>query len=191
MLDRRDPWKWPFSVGLAFALVIGLFLFFPAAWINSLFPSHSNRISGADTKPPHWITLIPPVDITFEPDTDLEPEQVMPLIPLIREDPRWWAEGVQIQAEIAVVRDFSPSPTDSITVLLEELGVGLDFLQLARPDSVLANRLALMRVEDSMRFDELKPYLEAMTRSRAYADILSRAADMYGDFLQSEIMVTD
>ena len=61
----------------------------------------------------------------------------------------------------------------------------------ARPDSVLAARLFLMQVEDSFRFDELKPYLQAMARSRDYADIMSRAADMYDNFLATEIMTPD
>ena len=49
----------------------------------------------------------------------------------------------------------------------------------------------MLQLEDSFKFDELKPYLRAMTKSRAYADILSRAADMYDDFLGTEIMTPD
>ena len=78
-----------------------------------------------------------------------------------------------------------------MAVFLERLGVGQDLLTLVKPDSVLAARLILLQREDQMGFDELKPYFQAVTRSRAYADILSRAADMYGDFLQQEIIVPD
>ncbi len=55
----------------------------------------------------------------------------------------------------------------------------------------MASRLFVMQVEDSFRFDELKPYLEAMAKSRDYADIMSRAADMYDNFLATEIMTPD
>ncbi len=65
------------------------------------------------------------------------------------------------------------------------------FLGRTRPDSLLASRLFLLRVEDSFKFDELKPYLSAMARSRDYADIMSRAADMYDHFLAQEIMTPD
>jgi hypothetical protein len=60
-----------------------------------------------------------------------------------------------------------------------------------RPDSVLASRLLILQQEDSFRFDELKPYFEAMARAHDYSDIMSRAADMYGEHLGSQIMVPD
>ena len=83
------------------------------------------------------------------------------------------------------------APADSVAILLTALGVERDFMTLVRPDSVMASRLFLMQVEDSFKFDELKPYLEAMARSRDYADMMSRAADMYDDFLATEIMTPD
>ena len=189
MRDRDDPWKWPFAVGLALALTAGLFLFLPDAWLENF-----SRVPGTGRflpaiPPARWITLLPPPDIASEPDLLPEPLPSKETSP--PEDPRWWSQGWQVVTGTAVTRDLRPTPADSVAVLLTELGVGLDFLQQVRPDSLLATRLALMQVEDSMRFDELKPYLSAMTRARAYADILSRAADMYGDFLQSKIMVPD
>lgn len=190
MRDRRDPWKWPFAFGFALALTIGLFLYLPASWLDGWLDSRlaADGISGGPPAP--WITLLPPPDIALdpvpEPDQPDSPETVF-----LPEDPRWWLEGWQVQTGIAVARDLTPATADSVTILLQELGVGLDFLSQARPDSILATRLALMHVEDSMRFEELKPYLRAMTRARAYRDIMSRAADMYDDHLQSEVMVPD
>ncbi len=40
-------------------------------------------------------------------------------------------------------------------------------------------------------FESMKPYLAALGRSEDYADIMSRASDMYDDFLQQQIMVPD
>lgn len=191
MRDRRDPWKWPFALVAAVALTIGLFLYLPAAWIDSLFSYPGPADHAADLPPARWITLLPPPDIALipEPETDAKDKPDPPEIPFVREDPRWWSEGWQVQTGIAVSRDLAPTSADSVAVLLQELGLGLDFLSQARPDSVLAARLTLMQVEDSMRFDELKPYLSAMTRARAFRDMKSREADMYDDHLQSEIIV--
>ena len=91
----------------------------------------------------------------------------------------------------SVAADPVETRRDSIAIALEMLDLTPSVLDLARPDSVLAARLHLMRIEDGVRFDELKPYLGAMTRANAYRDMMSRAADMYDEFLQSEIMVPD
>ncbi len=78
-----------------------------------------------------------------------------------------------------------------MTVVLQALGLGADFMNRARPDSVLASRLFMLQVEDNFRYDELKPFLTQMARSRAYADILSRAADMYNEHLDRTVQVPD
>jgi len=88
---------------------------------------------------------------------------------------------------------FAPqaAESDTVSLLLTELGLGTEFLTRTEPDSVLAARLFLLQVEDQFRYDELKPYLTHLARSKAYADILSRAADMYDEHLQQEIQVPD
>ncbi len=135
--------------------------------------------------PPPPIQMIP----DFEPDaTDPEPESDRDEI---RQDPDWWSRGWVIRTAEEDPASVSPAARDSVAILLTALGVERDFIKRARPDSVLAARLFILRVEDSFNFDELKPYLSAMARSRDYADILSRAADMYDYFLDSEIMTPD
>jgi hypothetical protein len=191
MRTRSDPWKWPFAVGLALVLTGGLFLFLPESWLDGLLPDPSLSPGGREQPPRPWLVLSPPPLITAEPRPEKKPEPEKKLDPVPRQDPRWWSEGWRIKTELAVVQDLASVQADSVTLLLSELGVGIDFLQQTRPDSLLASRLFLLQMEDSLRFDELKPYLSAMTRSRAYADIMSRAADMYDDFLQSSIMTPD
>jgi hypothetical protein len=193
MRDRTDRWKWPFALGMAALLTCGLFLLVPAGWLDGLLPgSRGDRELGRDRRD-RWLVLTPPPEIEAV-DSPLfpPPARVARTVPDHR-DPRWWEQGWRVQTVAAVSRDLgqAPAPGDSVTLLLAALGVGEDFLSQARPDSVLASRLALLQVEDSLRFDELKPYLSAMTRSRAYADILSRAADMYDDHLQAQVMVPD
>ncbi len=189
MRDHRDPWRWPFAVGVALALATVLFLYFPVSWINVFFSGRDFLDPARKPAPEEWLVLSPPPAVTVEVEPEPGPrKRENPVVP---EDPRWWLEGWRVKTGTALVRDLAPSPADSAATLLTMLGLDEDFLQQARPDSVLASRLILLRVEDSMDLTEIKPYLEAMTRSRAYADILSRAADMYDDFLDFTIMTPD
>jgi hypothetical protein len=176
-------------VGVALVLTTVLFLYFPVSWIEGLFPGSNFLDHDRKQAPDRWLVLSPPPAVMVEVEPAPEPrEREKPVLP---EDPRWWLEGWRIKTGSALIQDLAPSPADSAAALLVMLGLDEDFLQQARPDSVLASRLILMRVEDSMDLTEIKPYLEAMTRSRAYADILSRAADMYDDFLDFTIMTPD
>ncbi|MFN2370010.1 MAG: hypothetical protein ABR506_02525, partial [Candidatus Krumholzibacteriia bacterium] len=85
----------------------------------------------------------------------------------------------------------APTPADSARILLDAVGLPVELAMIARPDSALAARLLLLRREDAMRFDALKPYLHAMGRSAMYRDLQARVADMYDDFLRQEIIVTE
>ena len=193
MRDRRDPWKWPFSIGLTLGVFLGVAFLLPQPWIDAFFSplSHLERIEREPD--PLWMVILPPPPVEVVPDvqpkdTDRQPE---PDRDEIHQDPDWWSRGWIIRTAEEPPAAISHSVPDSVAILLTALGVERDFINRARPDSVLAARLFIMQVEDSFNFDELKPYLSAMARSRDYADILSRAADMYDDFLGSEIMTPD
>ena len=192
MRPRRDPWKWPVT-GLTVLLFLGTVFLVPRSWIDSFFSplvldAHDRNAAGRS-----WMAILPPLEIEVErsaapPPTPPERERPRPS----REDPGWWTAGWEVRAGDGVSRDFTPARRDSVVVIvMEALGLGQDFMTRPRPDSVMAQRLHLLQTEDSFRFDELKPDLSAMARSRAYADIMSRAADMYGEHLQSEIMTPD
>lgn len=194
MRDRSDPWKWPVCVGLTFVLLAAVFLL-PAGWIHSFFSPLSLLERLQNEQETQWLTILPPPPVELVPDqkTDPTPKDQPPEPPEFYQDPDWWTAGWRVQT---VTMESPPGPQgwtaeDSVAVLLTALGVERDFMARARPDSLLASRLFLLQVEDSFRFDELKPYLTAMARARDYADIMSRAADMYDDFLAMEIMTPD
>lgn len=193
MRDRRDPWKWPFSIGLTLAVFLGAAFLLPQPWIDAFF-SPLSLLERLEKEPdPRWMVILPPPPIEMVPDfqpnaTDPEPE---PDRDEIHQDPDWWSRGWVIRKVEEAPSAGSPAADDSVAILLTALGVERDFINRARPDSVLAARLFILQVEDSFNFDEMKPYLSAMARSRDYADIMSRAADMYDYFLDSEIMTPD
>ena len=194
MRDRRNPWKWPAVILLATAFLLGSVFLVPRSWIEFFFSPLSLDFTAEQDQPRGWMEILPPPTIQVSeepppPESDRpEPE---PEPPVEWENPAWWQEGWRIKAETETAGALRPTPRDSVAVLLTELGIGQDLLTMVRPDSVLALRLHMLKLEDSYRFDEMKPYLSAMTRAAAFRDIKSRAADMYDDFLGREIMVPD
>ncbi len=193
MRDRRDPWKWPVCVGVTVAMVLATVFLLPQSWINAFF-SPLSLVERMEREPhPEWMVILPPPQVEIVPDlhTETSPPQPDPTSPKPHRDPDWWFRGWRVLAAPDTPVARPQAPADSVAILLTALGVERDFMARVRPDSVMASRLFLMQVEDSFKFDELKPYLEAMARSRDYADIMSRAADMYDDFLATEIMTPD
>lgn len=191
MRDRRDPWKWPVCVGVTVAMVLATLFLLPHSWIDAFFSPLSLVERLEQAQPPMWMVIMPPPPVESVPDNNPVTPLPETALPKPHQDPDWWSRGWRVMTvpEVTVARPQASA--DSVAILLTALGVERDFMTRVRPDSVLASRLFLIQVEDSFRFDELKPYLEAMARSRDYADIMSRAADMYDNFLATEIMTPD
>ena len=192
MRDRRDPWKWPFAIGLALGLTLAVGLWLPRTWLNFLLaPQDSSR---ATTGPAgRWLVLQPPPVIEVQTARDPRPDPpARPQTPPPHEDPRWWLAGFAAGAR-ADTALFAPAaaPVDTVAQVLAALGLGQDFMTAARPDSVLAARLILLQAHDALAFDALKPLLLQMGRAERYADIMSKAADMYDEPLAQEIRVPD
>lgn len=194
MRDRPDPWKWPACIGLTGAFFLALVFLVPASWIAAFFSPLSLAERMDREQEASWMVILPPPQV--EVVSDFHPEPPQPETPEDpppqHQDPDWWSRGWVIQASPeAVAPQGRQTAADSVAILLTALGVERDFMTRAKPDSVLAAKLFILQVEDSFKFDELKPYLTAMARARDYADIMSRAADMYDDFLGREIMTPD
>ena len=192
MRTRHHPLKWPLSVSLALVLFFGAIFIVPEEWINFIFsPSIISEVQTNDTSAQWMIILPPPVletlpmEVTVPEESNKQP-QAPPA-----EDPGWWTQGWQVQAVNETTLLLTPSKTDSVTVLMQALGVGMDFSHKALPDSILAHQLMLLKIEDGFAFEELKPYLKVLTRARAMMDKKSRESDMYDEHLQSTIMVPD
>ncbi len=193
MRDRGNPWKWPLCIGLAFGLVFVTVFLVPRSWIDAFFSPLALVERLEREQGQRWLVLLPPPAVQMIPHR--EPDIPDPPTDLSRlethHDPDWWSQGWRIMTMNQESATHRQAVADSVVILLAALGVERDFMNRARPDSVLAARLFILQVEDSFKFDELKPYLTAMARARDYADIMSRAADIYDDFLRTEIMTPD
>lgn len=194
MRDRREPWKWPLSIGLAVGLMLVVALWLPRSWLGFLLVPRGADHPAEMAGPPPWLTLLPPPVIqVVTPEDDTPPDPVTTRLSAVHQDPRWWEDGwaVSTTTDQSLFAPTVPTPDDTLQLLLTELGLGVDFMTRARPDSVLAARLFLLQLEDGFRYEELKPYFESVTRARTYADINARAADMYDEPLSQEIQVPD
>ncbi len=192
---RSDsPWKWPLCTATAlFLLLLGVWLT-PRSWIAFLAGRPPAPVEALLRSPGAWLQLVPPPDIEVVPAShpDDKPPGRSPAPEF--QDADWWLDGVRIRVGadglMPTVERTSADRRDSIRTALDLLGVTPELLARVRPDSLLAARLRLLSVQEGFRFDELKPYLAALSRAEAYGDIMSRATDMFGDFLQHEISVT-
>ena len=132
--------------------------------------------------------LVPPPEVTVLDRGAPPPPLPAPGVPPAAD---WWTRGWRVRVADDLAVGLRPTAEDSSRVVLDALGLPTNLAMLVRPDSLLAARLLIMRREDGFRFDELKPYLQAMTRAAMYRDIQARAADMYDDFLHQDIIVPD
>lgn len=189
MHHRSHPAKWPLSIVTTLVLLIGGVFFTPRSWIEFFFsplPSLEQETGGASRG---WLTILPPPEVEVtRPEPRPEPEQQPEPESVEWSNPDWWREGWNVRIETAHELSVRPAPVDSAQVVLEALGIGEDFMTRAKPDSVLAARLQLLKIEDSYLLDELKPFLYALGRAEQYRDIMSRKADIFDDFLATDIM---
>lgn len=185
---RASPWRWPLAWAFVLGSLAALVFLVPASWIAWFF-SPLDLEQGRTPEPRPWLVLVPPPEVLPEVPA-AEPEKRPP--PPVQAPPPadWWTAAWRVRAADDVAAGTAAAVEDSARVVLDALGLPTDLAMIVRPDSVMAARLLLMEREDGFRFDELKPYLSAMTRAAAYRDLQSRVADMYDDFLRQDIMVT-
>lgn len=192
MQDRRDPWKWPVTLGLTFTLLAVFIFAVPRSWYDFFF-SPLNLRSPDKLSGESWLTLMAPPEIQIEPESpinDLEdPPPPEPPPQFLEQD--WWTRGLEVHLTDQAMAALKPSVDDSLRYVMNKLSITSDLLRTTRPDSLLSARLILLGRMDALDLEELKPYLKAMTRSRAWADIHSREAAMFDNHLGSQIMVPD
>jgi len=190
---RHHPLKWPTAITVALAfLFIGIFLV-PFHWLYFFFPPSRTSTIAHQKMAVGWLQVLPPLEIESIRDVPALSKEVGPpknKMPSA-DDPGWWAAAWQVKTTTENSFLLAPSSRDSVALLLETLGVGMDFTQKALPDSLLNHRLMLLRIENDFNFDQLKPYLSALGKARAMADKKSREAAMYDEHLGSQIMVPD
>ncbi len=192
MRTRHHPLKWPLSICLAMVLFLGAVFWVPNQWIDFFFSPLNIAENQMPERTGQWMNILPPPTIEIIQLDEKLPEvtTLSPITPLA-DDPDWWTQGWRIQTVSETRVLMKPTPVDSVAVILQALGMGLDFTRKALPDSVLNHQLMILGIEDGFAFEELKPYLSALARARAMMDKKSRESDIYDEHLGSQIMVPD
>lgn len=193
MRNDQNPWRWPLSIGAATAVLWVMIFLVPPQWFAFLLAIQEKKIDDRATRNETWLVLQPPPEFTVDPE--LESKKLSkPLIKDLEpfEPHHWWnaSRGVSIIAKSSPEASRI-SHQDSVTYFFNSLGLADDFMLSSRPDSLLASKIFFLQLEDSFDFSAAKPYLSALGRAEDYADIMSRAAAMYDEFLNTTIMVPD
>jgi hypothetical protein len=188
MFPRHDIIKWTLSGALALLLLGGM-LSLAERWL----------MGGAGRPPPAvpawngpegWLTFLPrEVEVDpFEPDRRASaPPAAEPWV-----EAPWWRlawEGTFVPASSSPA--MSTGRPDSVQLALARLGLAADFAERARPDSVLAARLIRLSRREGYLPADVRPLLLSIGRAKAYRAVVSRAAEMYDEFLAQEIITTD
>ena len=135
-----------------------------------------------------WLALLPPPPVVEAGDPPpLRAPRRQP--PPWAEAP-WWELGRQGRGTADLLHPATAAP-DSSRLLLARLGLAADLAVRARPDSVLAARLIWLVRREGYLPAEVRPLLRALGRAEAYRVITSRAAEMYDEFLDQEIITPD
>ncbi len=193
MNNRPNPWRWLVAVSLAATLLWVVVFVIPPNWFAYILDIKRIRLDDNNAQSIAWLILNPPPELLV----DYEPEIMSPQDSQLQEaEPfkaqDWWNQS----AAISIVKDDSAlkiqvSHQDSVRFIFNHLGLAQDFMTRTQPDSVLAAKIFFLQLEDSFDFSDAKSYLSAIGRAKDYEDIMSRAAAMYDEFLQTNIMVPD
>jgi len=174
-------------------LLLWLATLVPASWWALLVPDQPLRAT---------VAAGPEVDFMIE---DLEVGPAPPAIeiagageepapPARHLDPDWWTRAWN--ARIVFDRLPAPAPAPALPdTLVPPVLVGLLGLEasrefiLAAADSVVEARLWQLVQEERLRLTDLDGLFTAIARARAYADMKSREAAMYGEFMFETVPV--
>lgn len=188
MPSRLDILKWALC-GVAAMLLLG----------GLLALAERGLLRGADSPPaadrgwaeaPGWLTVLPP-QFEVEPDLPVRRRSAPPPAAPWVEAP-WWR--LAWQGAFAPTVSAMPSVADqgdTTQLILARLGLAPDLAAQARPDSVLAARLIWLTRREGYLPREVRPLLLSIGRAAAYRALAARAAEMYDEFLDQEIITTD
>jgi len=181
------------AMGLATTLLWVVVFVIPPAWFAYILAIKQHRSAESSLSSAAWLLLQPPpeVFVDLEPTTEA-PRKTITEEPEIFTPQDWWNRS----AVVSVVESGNthiPRVTrqDSVDYFIQRLGLADDFMTRAQPDSVLAAKIFFLQMEESFDFSDAKSYLSAMGRTEDYKDIMSRKADMFDEFLNTQIMVPD
>ncbi len=190
----RPRWTWPASLAGAFVLLLAASLM-PPAWWAWWWPAPSARrappAADGTVAPIAWIIVLPPPVVEARPRVD-DPSPTADR----RDEPwlpaDWWQSAWSADTAIGRPRpviDLPDAMLPAPLVLMLGTQATLDLI-LAAPDSAVAAVIWRLEQTASLSRDDRDGLYTAIARARAFADLKSREAAMYGEFLLETVPVT-
>jgi hypothetical protein len=188
----RPPSPWG-ACTLAAAAILVLLLLVPATWWQAVWlrtrlqPREAPPLSGRpdfvllEIAGPQVVEVVPVMDKTVH---DLPRE-----LP----DAAWWDRGWEVRVQTGLWPDVMPAAPDTTPwATLGALGLPTSLAAaLTMPDSALTAKVWELVWEDKLSLREFADYFRAIGRSRVYADLRSREAAMFGEFIFETVPVTE
>ncbi len=188
----RPPSPWG-ACALATVGLLVLLLLVPAAWWRALW--QRTRLQPRELPLVAELPDFALLEIAPPPSVEV----VVPTVARTREVPRelpdamWWDRAWEVRVRSDLLRDAAPAVTDTTPwAALGALGLPTSLAAaLAVPDSALAARVWELVWEDKVDLSRLADYFRAIGRGRTYADLKSREAAMFGEFMFETVPVTE
>jgi hypothetical protein len=186
-------WKWPLC-GAATAALILVVLLIPRHWIDAFFSPLDERRWAEASRPEAVLRLLPVptvIPATEPPEQRTDRPDEEETIPETL-SPAWWEAAWSLHVAERSSRQLEAAPADTAASdLLLLLGAASTADLLARPDSVLADRLAVLRVNNRAAFERVRGMLKGATSGRRWQGILRQAARVHGEDALQEPDVPD
>jgi hypothetical protein len=171
------------------AAVLAAIWLAPTSWWERLWPD--GRLRGVGAPAPAPPLVIQRVEIVTPPAV-VEPVPAdQPEAPRPEPEPRWWTDAwnARIVADRASQR---AAAADSLLPgpLRDLFGAQATVAMiLATPDSVVTARVWRLVQQEQLSASDADGIFEAIARARAYADLRSREAAMFDEFLHETVPV--
>ena len=185
----RPRWIWP-SAWLTAVVLLVLTSLTPEAWWWLLLPARD--LTGAPPPTFNPVFELVELDVVAPPPVvviDVEEINVPADEPHL--DPDWWNQAWNARIDADLGRRLAAQP-DSLVFqpLLDIWGAQATVeLILAQPDSVVQARIWRLVQTEALTRDDADGMFAAIARARAYADMKSREAAMYDEFIDETVPV--
>jgi len=195
MKREAHPLKWPACIAVALSSTVFIALFLPASWIAAFFTPLALQVAPPAPKRDQ-VVLLPEeyIEIATEIRSAEDRDALGPQ-PRLHSDAQWWHLAWQVYLRERQAAELARGPgaaPDSLPAYLTEFRASFEsILRQVATDSVLAARLAWLRLEDRHDLRTARIDVEGMTRQRSYSDFLSRTAAAFDEHLLQSISITD
>ena len=186
-------WKWPLC-GAATAALLLVVLLIPRDWIDAFFSPLDERRWAEASRPAPLLrllpvpTVIPAIEPPETPAGRRDEEETIPETL----SPAWWDAAWNLHVAAQSSRQLGPAPADTAAAdLLLMLGAAGAADLLARPDSALADRLAVLRLTNRAAFERVRTMLQGAAFGRRWQAILRQADRVHGEDALQEPEVPD